>query len=198
MLNIVRDKTHLTDKNANLFCKALTKEGERQGVEINTIIVDSQENTYNIDFNKPTIVIDPFDFIPVKCFNNVDLDTTATVCFDIIKDLPPSNVILIGRGNIGRVIADLIIDESNHTLTVANSKTTQEYLEKLVKDADIIINTSTSEIHTNLPMFDKMLIDINNNFKCNVDTLSSCVYWNMRDIGKLTVQQIISRAKDGE
>ena len=198
MLQIVRDKTHLTNKNANLFCKALTKEGERQGVEINTIIVDSQEDTYNIDFNKPTIVIDPFEFIPMSCFNNADLDTTATVCFDIIKGLSPSNVVLIGRGNVGKPLMDMIVNKSNHTLSIANSHTEEWYLDELIQNADIIINTSTNEIIHKWYIDGKTIIDINNNFKFMVSHgKRPNKLYNMSDIGKLTVQQIISRAKEG-
>lgn len=190
MLQILKDTT-IEDKNRDLFIKSLIRECERQDVEYIILTPPCEYNYMN-----PLVITDPYTYPKPFQYNNADLDTTATVCFDIIKDLPPSNVVLIGRGNVGRVVADLIIDESNHTLSVANSKTTQEYLEKLVKDADIIINTSTAPIHTTISVCDKIIIDINNNFDFLTDKRDVKLY-DMKHIGKLTVQQIISRAKEG-
>lgn len=190
MLQILKDTT-IEDKNRDLFIKSLIRECERQDVEY---IILTPPCEYN--YMKPLVITDPYTYLKPFQYNNADLDTTANVVFDIIKDLPSSNTLLIGRGNVGRVIANLIIDGSNHTLSVANSKTTQEYLEKLVKDADIIINTSTAPIHTTISVCDKIIIDINNNFDFLTDKRDVKLY-DMKHIGKLTVQQIISRAKEG-
>lgn len=189
MLQILKDTT-IEDKNRDLFIKSLIRECERQDVEY---IILTPPCEYN--YMKPLVITDPYTYPKPFQYNNADLNTTANVVFDIIKDLPPSEILLIGRGNVGRPLIDMIIDKSNHMLSIANSRTTNEHLQVLIKNADIIINTSTTPIHTTTPVCDKMIIDINNNFDFLTDKNDVELY-DMKYIGKLTVSKIIARAKE--
>ena len=190
MLQIVKD-TNVEDKNRDLFIKSIIRECKEQDVKYKLV---TQEDYLDVD--KPTIITDPYTYSKPMIYNNVDLDTTSNVIFDIIKELPSSEILLIGRGLIAHPLISMIIDKTNHTLTVANSHTTTTHLQNLIDDADIIINTSTSVIHTNLPMNNKLVIDINNNFQCNIDMISKGNYYNMRSIGKATVSKIVSNSKN--
>lgn len=193
MLQILKDTT-IEDKNRDLFIKSLIRECERQDVEY---IILTPPCEYN--YMKPLVITDPYTYPKPFQYNNVDLDTTANVVFDIIKDLPPSNVVLIGRGNVGKPLIDMIVNKSNHTLSIANSHTEEWCLDELIQNADIIINTSTNEIIHKWYIDGKTIIDINNNFKFMVSHgKRPNKLYNMSDIGKLTVQQIISRAKEGD
>lgn len=192
MLNIVKD-LNVTDKWRDSFVSALCKECNLQGVEYQVL---SHNDIYDkFDIHTPCVITDPYEHKKPLIYNNADLDTTSHVIFDIIKDIKPSETLLIGRGKIATPLIGMIIEKTNHTLTVANSHTTSEHLQTLIEDADIIINTSTSEIHTNLPMFNKVLIDINNNFKCNQLTLFKDNHYNMSKVGKATVSKIVERAR---
>lgn len=190
MLQIIKD-LNVTDSMRDDFIAALIKKCNKLGVDYK---VFSQNDDF--DSMQPTIYCDPYTHPKKSVYNNADLHTTSHVCFDIIKDLPPQEILVIGRGIVGRKLIDLIIDNTNHSICVVNSKTSQKHLQTLIYDADIIINTSTSLIHTNCPMYDKILIDVNNQFTCNTDGLiKSKNYFGMGNIGARTTTKIVERAR---
>lgn len=165
---------------------------------MNDIPTLEEELKLGIDSITPTILIEPMareykEFLS-HC-NNVDLNTTARVCYDLIKNIEPTNVLLIGRGNVGKELSGLILTKTNHTLTVANSHTEPFHLQKVISDSSIILNTSTSLITVcrDIVMNNKTVIDINNNLELdNKEKLKE--YYNMRDIGSFTVKEIVRMA----
>ena len=201
MLRIIRDRDFLSDKNATLFIKALIKECGNNNIECEVLSINNIEAAKELskDILTPTILIDPMNKEYKELFKHcydADSNTTAKVCCELIKDIKPANVLLIGRGNIGSKLSEFILNKTDHTLTVVNSHTEEGYIQYLIDNSDIVINTSTSviEVNKHISMDNKVIIDINNNLKINnVD--DALKYYNIKDIGKLTVKEIISRSK---
>lgn len=201
MLRIIRDRDFLSDKNATLFIKALIKECDNNNIECEVLSINNIEVAKELskDILTPTILIDPMNKEYKELFKHcydIDSNTTAKVCCELIKDIKTCSVLLIGRGNIGLKLSEFILTKTNHTLTVVNSHTEEGYIQYLIDNSDIVINTATSviEVNKHISMGDKIIIDINNNLKMSSanDILKYC---NMKDIGRLTVKEIVSRVK---
>lgn len=200
MLQIIRDEHYLTDKNANRFVVALQKEGFKQDINIKTITIHKQEEISDIDFTFPTIVIEPFGYTKPKSYNDVDKDTTAKVVFNIIKnnceyDTYSSNILLIGRGEtVNKPLLNMLVNNINANITIINSKTYKDDLQYYLENVDIIVCSTNSNVECDFYIVSDLLIDVGNTFDCNKCSINKT--YKMKDIGKLTVQQIIKNAKE--
>lgn len=197
MLQIIRNEHYLTDKNANRFIMALQKEGFKQEVDIKIITIHKQEEICEIDFTLPTIIIEPFSYVKPKSYNDADKDTTAKVVFSILKDniKEGDTITLIGRGKtVGIPLSNMIRDNLNVNLIQTNSYTNYYDLSEFISISDVVICCTNNEILYGYYMNNNLLIDIGNTF--NYRNGEPDIVYKMKDIGKLTVQQIIKNAKE--
>ena len=196
-LQIIRDSKFLTDGNANRFVMALQKEGFQQDIKTTIRTIYKREELFEIDWQKPTIIIEPFNYVlPVKEYNNADKDTTAKIVFNILKDnvKDGDTIILIGRGKtVGIPLSNMIRDNLNVNLIQTNSHTKRCDLESLINNSEYVVCCTNNIIEYNAFLDTNMLIDIGNTF--NYDNGGFNKIYKRKDIGKLTVQQIFKNIK---
>lgn len=196
-LQIIRDSKFLTDGNANRFVMALQKEGFQKDIKTTIRTIYKRDDLFEIDWQKPTIIIEPFKYVlPVKEYNNADKDTTAKIVFNILKDnvKDGDTVTLIGRGKtVGVPLSNMIRDNLNVNLIQTNSYTKHCDLESLINNSDCIVCCTNNVIKYNAFLDTNMLIDVGNTF--NYDNGGFYKIYKRKDIGKLTVQQIFKNIK---
>lgn len=198
-LQIIRDSKFLTDGNANRFVMALQKEGFQQNIKITIRTVYKREELFEIDWQKPTIIIEPFKYVlPVKEYNNADKDTTAKIVFNILKDnvKDGDTVTLIGRGKtVGVPLSNMIRDNLNVNLIQTNSHTTHCDLSMFMNNSKCVICCTNNMVNYDDYVGTRILIDVGNTFKYDDEYNSIDKIYKRKDIGKLTVQQIFKNVK---
>lgn len=192
-LVIVRDELNQKDKGSTRFTKALVNECGRNNVHVQ---FESDMQFIEEDSSMPVVVMQPSNIKDVK-YNNMDLNTTAEVCFDFIENhvkennLSNPSVYIYGNGKtVGKPLRKIIEGNDKYKVEYANSKTTKaEKIQKISK-ADFVVMALSFGVVVEEDLKDKVVIDCSNSYK-----KVPRVFFSMGEIGKQTVQKIIGRIK---
>jgi len=190
-LVIIRDRMNVNDSGSNHFERALRKECRKNNIEV--VISDSLSESNR---TTPTIVMQPSD-IASKSYLNVDIETTAEVCYDIINDelnasslLTDNNVFIYGNGTtIGKPLRKFIKYRDGWWCPYADSKTSDKEKNKDLDDCSIVVLALPYGMKIKESLKGKFVIDCSDSYIGIPD-------YSVRDIGKLTVQRIIENVKN--
>lgn len=195
VLQIIRTKENLKDKNSTYYMNSIIREANVQGVDVEIYVANSQQQfTDYIAKEIPTLVLEPCEFKGEPKYN-AETNQTALVSALFVKGFAPApaKVLIINRSQlIGRPLANMLLD-NDYTVTVAHSKT--EDLYALALDYNVIVTATGTKMDFNIPLTDKYIVDVSDDFDRGYCEKHCKGYVGMREVGKATVYQLIKDAE---
>ena len=175
---------------SDTYLKYLTKDCEKNGIEVR--VIDNPREWRKKDIGR-TLVLKPTleDTNIIESIDeNVDAPSaTATGIYNYITKMYPNREMVIGvigRGNVGKELLDMLIDYG-YTVIEMNSKTTTPQMNWITDCCNILVGLSSQDNILNTQQCDFLthinhcvLIDASNNFP-TTDKLR-CGKWTRAEI----------------
>lgn len=184
-LIIIRDDINQKDKGSNQFTKALIKMCEKNNIQITV-----SDNLDKTNETTPTIVLEP-NRLALKPYLSVDMEATANVVFNIINrqmnasSLLTREILIVGNGKtVGKPLRRMINSRTNWSVNYVDSKSSEMKKNVLIDDCEIIVLALPYGMKIDKSLKGKLVIDCSNSYDGIAD-------YSVRDIGKLTVHEII-------
>lgn len=208
VLNVIRTKENLKDKNSNLYLKAIQKKASEKNVEVRVITEYPGSGFTTNEFNelriklfcsmyKNTIVLEPCEH-EFNRLLTLDKFLTAQAIFQVIQKryaqepYKPIIAILNRSELIGRPLARMLLD-NDYTVIQVHSKTSEKDLKMLCNNADIVVTATGKDVTSLLKdVAVESIIDVSNDIK------NDCKLADQSEIGKRTLDLLFKELEGVE
>lgn len=207
VLNVIRTKENLKDRNSDLYLKAIQKRAIDNDIEVRIIAEYPGDGFVTKEFNKlriklfcsmykNTIVLEPCEH-EFNRLLTLDKFLTAQAIFKVIEERymfeknKPVVAILSRSSLIGRPLSNMLLD-NDYTVIQAHSKTSKDDLYILCNYADVIV-TATGKDMTELfkCVSNKNIIDVSNDIRTGSENKLA----DRKEIGKRTLDLLFEELK---